>query len=356
LRTLDRTREGYIEIIEMATVVEGSDTEADVTHNSSGVPGVPKGDGCQLVSNKESQARKFTDYDLPSGGLFGAGTLVSSSMSTGYNATALEGLGFTAGIRESGDVIPNLGSGSNLTAVVVDSPSSGTSRITAANFTASIDAVSAVLMHSSVMGEYSYDSTLGTDWVITMPTKRAYVNPAPARAPFQRAWNGANRDGLGNWIGNGTACVDVTIHSYDREEQSSSTPDDFSPVSDSGIPQLCYESTVVSFDAATSGPSSVLASTNVSHYKGYQNPTTAGGWAEIVFGNAGSAYVPELGALATSQTTMVTATGIANPVTQAVTFGGLPAIGFAVSAAKFTTSSNNYNSSYNLAFRRAIKF
>lgn len=342
LRTLDRTREGYIELIEMATIDSESATAADVTHNSSGTP------TCSLTKDAKVAANAG-DYSLPTGGLFGAGTLVGNSMSTGYNATALEGLGYTGGVTSSGTVLPNLGSGTNTSAVVLDSPVSATSRITVANFATAIDAVSAVMMHSAVMGEYAYDSTLGTDWVITMPTKRQYVNGTAPVAPFQRIWNGKST------AGDGTACVDVTISSYDREEQSSTSPDEFSPTTQDNVPQLCYESTVVSFDAATSGASSVLGSTNVAHYKAYQNSATSGGWAELVFGNAISSYTPKLGALASSQTTLVTAGTIGTPSTGAVTFTGLPAIGFAVSAAKFTTSSNNYNSSYNLAFKRTIQ-
>jgi hypothetical protein len=348
LRTLDRTREGYIEIIEMATVVPGSSTEKDVVHGADGVP------ECELVTNAAVVARATTDYNNPTGGLFGGGTLVTAGQATGYNATAIEGFGYTQGVTASGTVFPNLNNGSNLTAVVVDSLGTGSSRITAANFGVGrgVDAVSAVMMHSSVLGEYGFDSTFSTDWVVTMPTKRFYVNAPTPRAPFQRIWNGTQS------AGNGTACVDIAIASYDREEGSSSVEDDFSPTGETGIPQLCWEATVVSFGAGPATASGVVGSTNLSRFNAFQAAGSAGGWAELTFGNALSspAFTPELGALPTSQTTTVSAAGIGAPVVAAVTFGGLPAIGFAVISATFPSSATqNFNSSFNLNFRRSIR-
>jgi hypothetical protein len=346
LRTIDRTREGYIEIIEMAAVRPGSKTEADVTHDA----GVP---ACTLV-DAASVLTRLADYDNPTGGLFGGGTLVGSGQATGYNATAIEGFGYTAGVSSPRTVFPNLNSGTNTTAVVVDSLVAGTSRITAANFSISIDAVSAVMMHSSVLGEYGFDSTFSTDWVVTMPTKRFYVNSPTPRAPFQRIWNGATA------TGNGTACVDIGIASYDREEGTGRIADDFSPATEAGVPQLCWEATVVGFGpAAATAPSGVTGSVNVAHYDAFQAAGKSGGWAELTFGNnPGSSppYSPLLAALPSSQQTLVSSTGIGAPVVGAVTFGGLPAIGFAIISATFpSAATQNFNSSFNLNFRRSIR-
>jgi hypothetical protein len=347
LGSLDRTREGYIEVIEMATVVEPSNTFDDVLHDSTGTP------TCKLVNNAAVRAN-ITDYRFPVGGLFGNGTIVGASMSTGYNATALQGLDYQKLVTDSGTVFPNLNSGLNTTAVIVDSPAPTQSRITAANFILPIDAVSAVMMHSSVIGEYTYDATFGTDWVITMPTKRFYVNPGlptqtVALPPFQRPWNGRVTGQPG------TASVDISIASYDREEQSSVNPDDFSPTGEAGVPILPWETTIVSFGpSGTTGPSAVVGSTNTTHFNGYQKPGAAGGWGELTFGS--SSFTPQLGALNTSQTTTVSSGGvIGTAVVGPVTFVGLPAIGFSIVSAKFATTSDNFNSSYNLNFRRTIR-
>jgi hypothetical protein len=344
LRTLDRTLEGYVEMIEMAEIVTGSKTEADVTH----VAGVPE---CDLVTNAEV-AKRGLDYGPATGGLFGNGTMVGNNMSTGYNAIAIEGFGYANGVTQSGSLNPNLSGGSNSTAVVVDSPVAGTSRIVAADFALSRDAVSAIIMHSSAVGEYAYGDGLNTDWVITMPTKRPYVNngTATALAPFQRVWNGASSSAAG------TACVDVTLGSYDREEETSTSDDDFSPQPEAGINQLCWEASVISFGGlTTTGVSSVVKSKNAVGYNAYQG-AAPGGWAEIAFSSAGSTppYNPQLVSQATSQTVYVDQFGISAPAAGSVTFFGLPTVGFVVSTATFANATSNYNSSYSLNFKRTI--
>jgi hypothetical protein len=334
LRTLDRTREGYVEMIEMATILTGTDTEDDVTHDN----GVPT---CALVNN-QAVIDNSGDYIPATGGIFGNGTIVGNNMSTGYNATSLEGFGYNLGVTASGSLNPNLGNGSNLVATVVDSASPGVSRVTNAVFKNSIDAVSAVMMHSSAIGEYAYGNGLATDWVITMPTKRPHVQSSPVRAPFQRVWNATT----------GTACVDVTLASYDREEGFGVSDDDFSPQPDAGVNQLCWEANVLSFGGLTSGASSILKSVNATGYNAFQAAGSPGGWAEVTFG-AGT-YIPQLVSTSLSQQSAVSSAGIGAPVSGTVTFTGLPTIGFSISAATFANNTSNYNSSYQLNFKRNI--
>lgn len=345
LQGLDRTREGYIEMIEMASVINGTPTQRDVTHGGSGVP------TCALVSNS-AVSSNIGDYGLPTGGMFGAGTIVGSSMSNGFNATAIEGMGYVSGVTSSGTTNPNLGSGTNLSAVVVDSPSSGTSRITAATFAgagAARNAVSATIMHKKVMGEYAYTTDgFSTDWVITFPTKRSYVNngSSTATAPFQNVWSPTQ----------GRACVDVVLSSYDREEGSSTTADDFSPTTTS-TPALCWESTVISFGGLTGASASrVLGSTNAVGYNAYQKASPAvvgqeGGWATLEFGSG--SYNPQLTS-ASGSTVLVTGSTIGAPVAGAVTFNGLPTIGFAVSEFRAPAAVGNFNTGYQLNFTRSI--
>ncbi len=62
--------------------------------------------------------------------------------------------------------------------------------VVTATWTTSIDAVSAAMMHDTVMNEYILDAGTdsGTDWVVTYPTKRFYVNVGTGTPPklFQR--------------------------------------------------------------------------------------------------------------------------------------------------------------------------
>ena len=365
LTGLDRTREGYVEMIEMATVIPNTDTYNAVVHKATGKPdcvgSTILGGTFPVITNAQVPLRG-SEYTLPTGGIFGNGTIIGNSMANGYNATALQGFGYSGGPTSSNNQFPDLTSGSNKTAVVVDAINTATTRITAATFASSRDAVSATLMHSSVMGEYAYsnDATgtpvLSTDWVVTMPTKRYYVNTFPAISPFQRSWNGADTDITGAYVGNGTACDNVTLASFDREEGTSQSADDFSP-STSGSPRLCYEANVISFGglvgtAANSfgtAPSRSLGSTNARGFIAYQRPGKEGGWATLSFRAAAT-----LGSLPSSQTTLVTAGSIGAPVTASVTFQGLPTIGFAVSDYRASTANGNYNSGYNLNFTRSI--
>jgi hypothetical protein len=342
-RSLDRTLEGYIQVIEMAEVLTGTDTEADVTHDA----GVPE---CGLVSNARVLAQA-ADYGVTTGGLFGNGTVVGNNMSTGYSATAFQGIAYTGRVTASGNNLPDLSSGNNTSSVVVNSPSPGVTNVFVSDFfntlpSALVNAMSSTIMHAAALGEYTYGDTFSTDWVITMPTKRPYVNRATALEPFQRVWNGQ------------TSCVDVGLNSYDREEQSSSTADDFSP-STTSVPRICYEANVISV-GTTSGVSSVLASKNVAHWPAYQSSVAGGGWGEINFVRAATSPATPLPVLTTSTatTTTITTSGsapvVSTPVSGPVTFNGLPTIGFSIVAAKFANASSNFNSSYNLAFRRSI--
>jgi len=79
--SLDRTREGYVEIIEMGDLIPGSDTEDEVTH----ISGVPT---C-VISNTQASL----DTTAGSGGLFGTMTLINvlAGEDFGIDATALEG-------------------------------------------------------------------------------------------------------------------------------------------------------------------------------------------------------------------------------------------------------------------------
>jgi hypothetical protein len=77
-----------------------------------------------------------------------------------------------------------------------------------------LDAVSAVLMHDTIVGDYVLAPSLaaGTDWVVTMPTKREYVNRAEPAQPF-----------LTNWTEKG-ACEWAAVHYLNRDTLTPSYP------------------------------------------------------------------------------------------------------------------------------------
>jgi hypothetical protein len=294
--SLDRTTEGYVEIIEMASYLDTSTTAKNVTHVNSVPPGCAK----QTDSLGASEAR------VPTGGLMGGMTLINVNSGSDYteDAVALDNFSDRSQYSGAGEILPNLAQASPAISSVVANNSVYTSA-----WPAGADAVSAVLMHDQVMNEFVLDAgtNSGTDWVVTMPTKRFYVGLGTGTPSelFQRNFN--KTDG---------ACDDVTLNIYDREENTTSTPIDFSPRPPTQTNSLCWEANVITFNE-----SNVLGSANVSNI-----PTTfQNGWLNLGFADPTIAPIHTLTSLATLQISSVgqTTSGTA-------TYAGLPVVGFAV--------------------------
>jgi hypothetical protein len=179
----------------------------------------------------------------------------------------------------------------------------------------SADPVSAVLMHDNVLNEYVLDTITnsGTDWVVTMPTKRFYV-PVAAHAtpkffvgPFQR-----------NFTPTGS-CDDVSLNIYDREENTSSTPLSFSPPPPTSTNSVCWEANVITFNN-----SNVLGSVNVANIPtGFQD-----GWLNLGWTPNGSATAAHQ--MVNTANTVITPLGGTAVTGQTVTYVGVPVVGFAV--------------------------
>jgi hypothetical protein len=172
------------------------------------------------------------------------------------------------------------------------------------------DPVSAVLMHDHIMNEFVLDAGThsGTDWVVTMPTKRFYVangTGTPARL-FQRNFN--KTDG---------ACDDVDLNIYDREEDTTSTPIDFSPPPPSLSNAICWEANVITFNN-----SNLLGSANSANIStDFEN-----GWLDIGFFPS-----TVTGAVHTLPNDATIVTDIfANSTVGPATYVGLPVVGFAI--------------------------
>ena len=314
---MDRTREGYVELINMADVT--GTTLAAITHKQ--VPG-PNGDtpnagaptGCAAIP-------RFDDptYVDPTGGLFGSGQIVNVAEGTlyPYNADAIDGFMTTKFFTESGSLLPSLASadtsalsGPGTARAFVFAGSSGVVQATyGAGSGQAVDAVSAVFAASALLNEWAADAAggIGTDWVVTFPTKRFYVDPAyvtSALPPFVEVF-GENNDGQ--------SCTQVGLNKFDREEgEPYSTPDDpFSPAPPGQPPSsLCHEVNVISI-SAPSAPISILGST----YGGLALNTSnfgANGWMRL-----------DLNPAPGSEPHMMV------PSQEGVVFGGLPATGFA---------------------------
>ena len=325
--SLDRTREGYVEILEMATFLDGSTTQLVVTHKSNGVPGQGN---FTCADNSDTQASN--DAQTPNGGLFGGLTLINVFDGSAYSqdATALDNV-FTNGpvYFNAGQVQPTFNDVDPPISVVI--ANGAAYRTDWASSPRPVDAVSAVLMHSQVMNEYATDQSLlaNTDWVVTMPTKNAYVAVGTGSAipPFQRNFNGTKG-----------ACDDILIDFWDREEKKNTQPGGFSPPQPGVTAALCWEANVVTFKSA-----GVLGSTN-SNFLDVNGKGFINGWAQLTFLNPSAVLIGE-------DSTVVPLTGGQSSVS--ATYVGLPIVGFAVQSYNnnvIVVNGKNIQSTYGADF------
>ena len=185
LPVMDRVREGYLEIIEMATIpAENRLLLRDILH----VAGVP---ACKLVADGATAGIDPVALGIPtapSGGVVGSMGFINinDGLSASYNATGINGFWKTgpgAAVPTIAPVTaakPDLESGANPTITVTDEGKTYFS-----TFARSIDAVSALFMASTINGEYGFtsDGVFSNALVVTLPTKPYYVY-STVLAPF----------------------------------------------------------------------------------------------------------------------------------------------------------------------------
>ena len=379
-QSLDRTLEGYVEVIEQATVPTSSAMFRELKHVPNGPPpcGLSDSDITKLPANV-AVAPGQRGQTPPSGGLFGDVTYLagnSQGMSTTVNATALIGFARTGQIEQPAGARPNLADHNSCIAAVITGTEVVVANTTLGAGTAcgvptqtqQANAVSAALSAAKVSGQYSYTSnlSLATDWVITFPGKHYYVDPtdniAAPVAPFSSRWNPKA----------GTSPEAISAISYDREENTSgagvcdpvtnSGPGCFSPPPpDQQGPALLYEANVLAISSKTSGPSGPLQSNLAQFYAGYQDPAKDGGWLELTFTGNNTGFSGPGGIQGTVVSSLSLTTGAETRVRgSTVTFVGLPVLGFSVSSAKVFVPTpgqplNNYSASSNLTYTRMIK-
>ena len=309
LGSIERTREGHLEMIEMGLLNLGTGSTQlaeEATHTAGGIPANCGALLAAWVPGGGWVTNRLADIDVPSGGLYGQGTIVEVRNGTlhTYNADAIEGF-YSNAIQPGflhfnpGFISPDLGDADNGAGLInvnifagngnlVQQTVPARARVLGTNNAYSFDAVSLLYMHDAIYNEYVTEPGLGatSEWVITFPTKEAYVDVATnaaVRPPFTNAF----RD-------DGSACEQIGIDYWNREEQApGSTPGsvDFSPLPPSGsptVPALCFEAQVFSFNQSAVGagqPSSIFGSTYASNINTTRvsGPAFTNGWARITF-------------------------------------------------------------------------
>ncbi|HEX4857709.1 MAG TPA: hypothetical protein VFV17_01745 [Usitatibacteraceae bacterium] len=279
--SLDRTREGYFEVIEMAVIdddaVDGNaiaGAAAQVTgyikHNTAGVPA-----NCAALNGLDSfpgnaAAVQFpntgaTMMNPPRGGLAGRASIINAANGSNYtfSPTAFDAWSTVVAYSESGNLAPAITQAFPATSNVFTSAGVVTATW-AATPAGQRDAMSATMMRNSVINEYILDAGTSsqTDWVVTFPTKRGYVSvgSGAAVAPFANNFS----------TGTTGSCDPYAFAVFNREEgvpgasTPSPSPSPLPPVAVVAGAQLCWEANVVPF-----GTTSLLASSNT-------NPLIAG--------------------------------------------------------------------------------
>lgn len=302
-QTIDRTREGYAELISMGDIIPGSALETDITHVQGGTPDSGMPPACGSVD-----ADAPTGIQAPTGGLFGSGQIVNVPQGTfyAYNADAIDGFSSIPLYTTPESLSPSLqdanqATGAGATAYVFIDGS-----LLTVDYPIGVDAVSAAFMSDTLYNEYLVDPNFGanTDWIVTFPTKRFYVDtglyPGTPRAPFPNAFL------------TGVSNVTVGINLYDREEGHTTPVGGFSPPVGTAPSSLPFEVNVISFltNATAGGTSGVFGSV----LRPNITPYGTDGWMALDLTNSGGAPYALPGG--------TTAAGAA------VTLEGLPATGY----------------------------
>jgi len=367
--TLDRTREGYVEIIEMANVADtlgfgalstatGNTLAAAVKHAGTGIPA-----NCAVVNVNTVFAAP--DMLPPTGGLMGEYIIISAATGTEFasNPVALQnfqGPG-TQLYSIPGNLAPQLSAVNPDRSDVIRVTGAGSPVVTTvASWTvaggAPIDAVSAILMRSSIMNEFDVSTNFKTDIVVTQPTKRFYVpagtaalsaaDPTPAIGPYANTFASATADAA-------KSCDTIFPQAYDREEAPYTTQAGvvFSPVpvgQGPGLGSLCWESTVMTVVPGTAGAalatSQVFKSANSASLtlpSSGSSSNYATGWAALwptslaatsATGNHPGQFVSGGGAGALNVANTANG-GLRDIAAGGLRYRGLPAIGFAATQA-----------------------
>ncbi len=334
--SLARAKEGYVEAIIMADLqsgllnAAGRDTFADALHNSSSVPANCPGIASSWLSNAFTNTVNgigASGVALPTGTLSGAETLINVGNGLDISADAVAMTHFTEQTLHypPGNNLPSLSEVNPKISVVLNGDTAVTT-----NWGVPAPAalpVTAALIRDQIVNEFAWSSGsvgLGTDWVITQPTKGFHVGSSSTR-PYTATLTTTG------------ACEAISLTTYNREEQSS-TALAFSPPGQGS--NLCWEVGVVSW-----GTSNVLGGVNT---RQTVSTNFQEGWIRLAFAQS---------VINSNLTTYKTTFYPTPPVTSAgnfATYTGLPVLGFSANTLLNNSSLATYGSAYSHRYSRNI--
>lgn len=398
--TLDRTREGYFEVIEMGVIdddaVDGNaiaagTTAATVTgfikHNSAGVPA-----NCAALNAFDSFTGNTNPIQFPNtgativpvgnlmqaprGGITGRASILNASSGANFtfSPTAFDAWTTAVSYSESGNLNPAI-SGAFPTTSNVFTAAGVVTTNWGATLVSGRNAMSATMMRNTVINEFLLDAGTAsrTDWVVTFPTKRFHIGNgssfAAGNAPFTP-----------NFPNSATgACDGYGFSVFNREEGPTSTPITLlpnpSPLPPGAPPSagstLCWEANVVPFGATSllsavntnaliPGLQSVVngstttPGSNTTNLPGLRATQGPNGYLLMNFNVAASATTNAQALVAPVGGTTRTPLGGALGAAFDATYNGLPVVGFMVHNYQNAGVSSLYGGLVDHKFTRSI--
>lgn len=349
-QSLERAREGYIEIIQMADLVNGLTNAAshDTFKNALHASGTPA--NCAQIRSDWLPTTSPVGFPTttsgvaaPTGFLSGYGTIINVGEGTDvtYDSVAVERFSSIQLHYAPGSISPNLGNVNPKVSAVMQ----GTDLVRTdwTGESPSSLAVSALLMRDTIINEFAVAAQpvgLSTDWVVTMPTKRDHIEQTTAanRLPFT-----VNLSTTGAII---DTCQEVSLVAYDREEGVQQGGLIFSPPPPTSTNSICWEANVISLGSG-SVTSNALGGVNTR--MSLALPWSAG-WLRMGF-PTGASYAFRNSPAATVRTGLYTGQTTATGVE---TYYGLPVIGFATQTFVNNSSLANFGGTATHRYNRRI--
>lgn len=263
---LGRTREGYIEIIEMGVVTNQRIIDAVTFNQDTGQPA-----DCGMV---ESYWAEGGIWDLdPAIGVIGlTGGLRAEANIINVN-DGVEYSQILTVFEDFNDSSDSLHSGPFFVFPSLDSASPAATEDPNATWAKPEDAISGLLMSETLAAVYTVNPAVNatTEWSVTFPTKRFYTGTNGDKKPFTSSF-GANG-----------ACETVAVRYWNRE---TATPATSTPL------DLCYAANIVRV-IGTGGASNIFQSEWSGVDLELASVNYPSGWAAMDFANlAAGAEIP----------------------------------------------------------------
>ena len=303
-----RSQVGHVEVIEMGVLTDEDTSSttafnpaAYATHDSAGIPA----NSDALVAAWDPNTGKWTaatdgetgyaslQIDPPSGGLYGLSNVLDSNGASAYGIepSAIDDFwpAGESGHTNPGTTAPSLGSGDTSSIITVNAEA------VTLTFGKGWDAVSSLFMSNTISNDVMMNPVVNgmTDWIVTFPTKREYVNTTTATNPFGDAYARGTKTKPLTYEADNLACEAIGVKQWNREESTPALTGKpiFSPAPPGAeyVPfQLCLETNTIAMGAAgtASVTNTVLATEGAEYLPASNLSFIAGedeGWMQMTF-------------------------------------------------------------------------